>query len=623
MIITRLWRQQKGKYFCISTKDSRQRWHDEFFERGELKEVDQYLKDNHDKNLYFCPHGFTKAKRLKEFAVLPHLLWSDMDDADPRTCKFKPTIAIESSPGRYVGLWVTDKPVDDLLNKRMSQAIGGDPGGWDLTQVLRVPGTLNYKYAAMPRVRLMWNDGPSWKVKKLEEDLPDLQVSETDESDASAVFKKYAKKMEPWLKRELMARRIPKQGNRSEMMFKLACGLVETGCDEHETLLLLSSTLWNKYSGRNDENKQLRNLWDRAINKKMSSHAIDDGEHDGDQHVFLSRSLADISERDLDWVWYPYLARGEVTILQGDPEAGKSFIAQNISGCICRGERPPTHVAGIPAVKGKVAYFDIENSPETVTKKRFRWAEFDEDVQQNFYQEEHPFSVNDEAAMEAVGEALERLKPALIVFDTLATYVGKTDTNSNAESQQSFLKFRQLARRYDCAVLVLRHLTKGARDRAMYRGQGNIAFTGVARIEITAGPHPTDPDVRVLARSKGNLTRRPPALTYEIIDAGSKSERDRARFEWGEFDEKLTAEQIVSKPDDEKKGNEASKERIVARELIEMMIGEGRNQVKQIMKEAEAKSISRRTMFRVRDEMALVSQTKGFGENKKTVWKLP
>src|SRR5690606_1870011 len=102
------------------------------------------------------PHGFTKPERNKNFAAIPKLLWADLDEADPRTCAIKPTIAIESSPGRFAGLWLVDAPMTEEINRRLTYFLGADKSGWDLTQVLRVPGTNNYKYNSNPRVRILW-----------------------------------------------------------------------------------------------------------------------------------------------------------------------------------------------------------------------------------------------------------------------------------------------------------------------------------------------------------------------------------------------------------------------------------------------------------------------------------
>lgn len=178
MMITRIWREQPGDWFFICTKDRHDHWQDQAFASDKLHTVRDFVEANKDKNIYACPHGFSWPRRLKEYAVLPKLLYADLDDADPHDMDLEPTIALESSPGRYVGLWQTDRPITEELNKRLSYHVGADAGGWDLTQVLRlVPRTTNYKYSYKPEVKLLWRDGPTYRVRDLRRELPELEAT--------------------------------------------------------------------------------------------------------------------------------------------------------------------------------------------------------------------------------------------------------------------------------------------------------------------------------------------------------------------------------------------------------------------------------------------------------------
>ena len=38
-------------------------------------------------------------------------------------------------------------------------------------------------------------------------------------------------------------------------------------------------------------------------------------------------SMRDIQTEDVQWLWYPYLPRGKLTIVQGDPGEGKNICA--------------------------------------------------------------------------------------------------------------------------------------------------------------------------------------------------------------------------------------------------------------------------------------------------------
>jgi hypothetical protein len=187
-LIVRLWTKQPGEFFCVSTKSEIGVWRDHFFARDELSDVPELIYQHRQSDVYFCPHGYSLARRGKEFAIPPHCLYADLDEANPEAISWVPTIAIESSPGRYVGIWLTDEPTSEQLNRRLTYAIGADRGGWDLTQVLRVPGTLNHKYVPSVPVRTLWGCGPKYCVVQLEREVPDLPPLTTSrlEVDASA-----------------------------------------------------------------------------------------------------------------------------------------------------------------------------------------------------------------------------------------------------------------------------------------------------------------------------------------------------------------------------------------------------------------------------------------------------
>lgn len=174
--LAKLWHDQPGDFFVISSKtpSSERGMRDTWFARARIGEAHAAARDlsEQGRNVYFCPHGFDAAKRQRAHAVDPKLLYSDLDEVDPAKLPYKPTVVIESSPGRYVGLWFTDKPASEHLNKRMTYACAGDHGGWDRTQLLRVPGTRNWKYDPAPRVRIVSSDGPSYKVAALDKPLP-------------------------------------------------------------------------------------------------------------------------------------------------------------------------------------------------------------------------------------------------------------------------------------------------------------------------------------------------------------------------------------------------------------------------------------------------------------------
>jgi hypothetical protein len=113
-----------------------------------------YRSKDHD--LYFTPLRFNGSQRRRGLIGRPGVIFADLDGGLKRGC-MEPSVLIESSPGHYHGYWFLLEPVDPAQWERhakgWTQALDADPGGWDLTQVLRVPGTLNHKYSPPHVVR--------------------------------------------------------------------------------------------------------------------------------------------------------------------------------------------------------------------------------------------------------------------------------------------------------------------------------------------------------------------------------------------------------------------------------------------------------------------------------------
>lgn len=137
-------------------------------------------KTEEGREVYFCAHLLKEPCRKKENAAKILALYAEKDSGDIPNGHLCPTAVVESSPGRYHLYWRLEEPISperaERLNKCLTSLIGADPSGWDLTQVLRVPGTVNYKYEDKPLVRLNKIDHDrAYKVEDLERLFPELE----------------------------------------------------------------------------------------------------------------------------------------------------------------------------------------------------------------------------------------------------------------------------------------------------------------------------------------------------------------------------------------------------------------------------------------------------------------
>ncbi|KLU73807.1 MAG: hypothetical protein RHS_0282 [Robinsoniella sp. RHS] len=52
-------------------------------------------------------------------------------------------------------------------------------------------------------------------------------------------------------------------------------------------------------------------------------------------------NMAEVEAREVDWLWYPYIPFGKITIVQGDPGEGKTTFALHIAALLSKGEMLP------------------------------------------------------------------------------------------------------------------------------------------------------------------------------------------------------------------------------------------------------------------------------------------
>jgi hypothetical protein len=629
-LILGIWRRQPGKFFCVSTKSGDGKWKDTFFAPDEFGTIKDFLRDNDDKDVYFCPHGFNRRVRQKGEAVLPNLLWADLDFADPRKLDkaLKPTIAIESSPGRFVGLWVLKDQMNEALNRRLTYAIDADHGGWDVTQVLRMPGTRNFKYSSQPKVRVLWEDGKKFSVKKLDGILPkdDAETEQGEVLSAAEVWEKYEDKLPRWARRELLAKRVTGRVDRSEMLWKLENVCVEAGMSLDEAFAVIKRSVWNKFAGRRGEDHQLRRELEKVVHNQFTEkpkgadkrHRKSDEEESREEKEakgrFKFRPMIEIERENLDFLWYPYFARGEITIIEGDPGLGKSYLAQVACGSIAKGKKLPCSQKGRGRGKGSIVYFDIENSAGSVTKPRLEdngYGDLD-----NFYAVEEAFSIDDEDALDEIYEHLEEIKPSVVVFDTINTYIGKADSHKAAEVTQAMGIFKDIARQFNCSVVVLRHLTKGS-GSAIYRGQGSIAFSGAARVVMSVGVDPNDTETRAVAITKINFAKPPRALTFRI----EERPKGKSAFIWGEFVD-LTSQEIMDAASEARAEGRVGTGIQDAMEFLEAELKGHTLDAAKLKRMAEKRSISPKMLERASAKMGIEKKVTGKGLSKSETWTL-
>lgn len=280
-------------YLCIASCDpSKTNWRQRFFQWPLQKsELALYIENNKDtQNIYFCVSLLTTAERKKEYCLPSSIAWADLDLVDPTTIEGetpKPTMVVESSPNRFQGYWrIIGDPIPaevaEDYSRRLAYEVNADKSGWDMTQLLRVPWTRNFKYNPPADVRIISVSPVLVEVNSLENITPPVLGSELESASAqvpmpnpdsipSAENVIYRLKAQNVLDEEfasLYTTEPPLDADWSRILWRFIHKCFEVGCTSEETFALGLLAKCNKYQR---DNRPLQYLW-RDVRKAAEEH---------------------------------------------------------------------------------------------------------------------------------------------------------------------------------------------------------------------------------------------------------------------------------------------------------------------------------------------------------------
>jgi hypothetical protein len=218
--------------------------------------------------------------------------------------------------------------------------------------------------------------------------------------------------------------------------------------------------------------------------------------------------LATVAPRAVDWLWEPYIPARMLTMISGDPGAGKSYLALAVGADLTLGRL----LHGSACAPSNVLYLTAENPMAEVVRPRFDllggdparlfllkgtlWAEDGEEQR----------GAITLADVQILDKAISETHARLVIVDPIQSYLGAgVDLHRSNETRPVLDGLAKLAEKHGCAILLLRHLSKQSGGKAIHRGLGSIDLSGAVRSEMLAGSLPDDPEARALVHIKSNV----------------------------------------------------------------------------------------------------------------------
>jgi hypothetical protein len=495
MLVTEIWSKQPGKYFCLAyiedMRPEKKKVILSWFKPHQFPKVGDKIDEWKAKeyNIFFCPHGFEEKKRDKENAVPGYIMYSDMDDAPPLAAPLAPTWLVQSSPGRHYGFWHVDELVTEEINQAWTYSLGrgADLSGWDFTQLLRVPGTRNYKaqYGPdFPRVVVKEGSDKTYRMARVKKLLPEVKLKSPITKASADLYRKYEDRLSGEVRHELISGKAV-EGKRSDMLWRLSSALMEAGATTAETLSILWACPWgqSRYGTKRNGEDLLRRDVDNALEGKMT------GGTQSTETTPVYRRMSEVTPRKLRWIWPRRIPRGKVTILSGDGDLGKGHVCAAVAAAVSSGGKLPRMFK--PMRPGNVVYLSLEDDAEDTLRPRLEAAGATiercfilDGIKEGEVEREFDFT-KDLPQVDAIIQAEGKI--SLLIIDPLADFIpGNVGSGDDAKMRNALKPLRRWAAANKVAVLCVLHLNKKTDVKnARQRTSGTVGL-GRARLRSSA-----------------------------------------------------------------------------------------------------------------------------------------
>lgn len=374
-------------------EERRAGWHEgrAYHWPNEADAILAHLNTHQNDDLYFTPNTFMGESRVTQLTGEETCLYADLDEVDPRVeidPEIRPSIAWESSPGRFQAVWLLSGVYIGAsevggLNHRLTNMIGADKSGWDTTQLLRVPGRSNFKFDYKDKDdnpapgELLWVTKKTFKPQYFERILPDIELYglgiEVDDTEIDSVDRK-----EAWFRVRMRCSRtvrdymgvhsfeITEDQDRSEVMWQIERDLADAGCTVAEIVAIVRGTPWNKYAGRNNELNQLKSEAIKALGitiQKSEEEVLETGSSESRpiEPIWLSGLWAESIPRT-SWLVNNIWQRGACGFIASEPKSYKSYVGLDMAISVATGQ-PFLNDSQFGVKQGAVLFLQEEDAP--------------------------------------------------------------------------------------------------------------------------------------------------------------------------------------------------------------------------------------------------------------------
>lgn len=228
--------------------------------------------------------------------------------------------------------------------------------------------------------------------------------------------------------------------------------------------------------------------------------------------------MSEVEETVVQWLWYPFIPFGKVTLIQGNPGKGKTWLAMAIAAYCTNGKELPN---ALPIEPFNVLYQTAEDGIADTIKPRLAKCGADMTRVRFINEDEKQLSMTDER----IEKAIRQNNVRLMIMDPIQAYLGaNVDMNRANEIRPLFRHLNTIAERTGCAIVLIGHLNKSSGSQSDYRSLGSIDIAAAVRsiLFVEKVEKEKEQDIRVVYQQKDSLAKKENPVAFSLGEEGLK-----------------------------------------------------------------------------------------------------
>jgi archaellum biogenesis ATPase FlaH len=450
-------------YVYAPIKKPDQTWKQKFFnwpiERPEL--LDWIITNSLESDVYIGPALYREKKVSKEAILHSNVVWVEFDGQE--SIKWgklsEPNVIVQTSNSQHVHCyWKTESLSTELsedTNRRLTYYLEADSSGWDITQVLRPPNTINYKHT-VPTKLVKFQEGSH---KYSEFDVAPSIEKPVEAYTYDILLDRASIKLDPSLTYKV-DKEVVKHPHRSEFLMATGYLLAEAGLNGLEIVSCLYEidSRIKKFVGREDQLKRLSEIASLALFKVERTSYIS---------VYSPNEILTHSY-DLEWIIPNLLHTTGMLILSGQPGVGKTQLTFDWAYRLAVG----LAILGLKLSRPyKVMYLSLEMD---VVELKYIFKHQAEVFKEHGLWNANMYIVSPDidSDMRGFEKTLIKIQPDVLIIDSISELA--TDDLTETESRTIMKWMKKIRKVHNVAIIAIHHNRKASDTNKKPRKLGDL-----------------------------------------------------------------------------------------------------------------------------------------------------